>query len=167
MKNLSFEYSTNDLVGADVDGVVEELKEAGFNNCKAVPIKDIYTGTNKFVGEVEQVIVNGQSWVAAGTMVPYDAEIIITYHLKKEFAFPYSSRLMIKRNYEEVAQKLIDVGFAEVYTLPLYDLKTGWIKKDNSIQQVVIEGADSIKKGMILEYDVKITIQYHSFEKKK
>jgi hypothetical protein len=41
------------------------------------------------------------------------------------------------------------------------------IKKDRTVQQVVVSGKDSIMKDSILEYDVKITIQYHSFGKKK
>lgn len=165
-KNLEFEYSTNQLIGSDVEGVIEELREAGFNNYKTVAIKDIYPGIDKFVGEVEQVVVNGQSWVEAGTMVPYDAEIVITYHLKKEFAFPYPMRLMVKRNYDDLAQELLEIGFTEVYTMPLNDLKTGWIKKEFAVQQVLISGVDTIKKGMLLNHDVKITIQYHSFAKK-
>lgn len=40
-KNLEFEYSTNQLIGTNVDGVIEELKEAGFNNYKTISIKDI------------------------------------------------------------------------------------------------------------------------------
>lgn len=36
---------------------------------------------------------------------------------------------MIKRDFDELAQELLNVGFTEVYTLPLNDLKTGWIKK--------------------------------------
>lgn len=40
-------------------------------------------------------------------------------------------------------------------------------KKNRTVQQVVVSGKDSIMKGSILEYDVKITIQYHSFGKKK
>ena len=165
-KNLEFEYSTNQLVGSDVDGVVEELKEAGFNNLKTFSIKDIYPGNDYFVGEVQQVVVNGQSWIEAGTMVPYDAEILISYHVKKEFVFPYSMRLMAKKNYEELAQELLEIGFTQVYTLPLNDLKTGWIKREFSVQNVVIAGVESIKRGMVLEHDRKITIQYHSFVKK-
>lgn len=40
-------------------------------------------------------------------------------------------------------------------------------KKNRTVQQVVVSGKDSIMKDSILEYDVKITIQYHSFGKKK
>lgn len=37
----------------------KEIKEAGFNHYKTVPIKDIYVGSNKYIGEVEQVVING------------------------------------------------------------------------------------------------------------
>lgn len=163
-KNLALEFATSDLVGDNVDSVVEEIKDAGFNNYKTVPIKDIYVGSTKYVGEVEQIVINGQSWLAEGTMVPYDAEIIITFHVKKEFVFPYSTREMIKRDYDDLASELVDIGFTEVYTLPLKDLTTGWIKKERAVQQVLIEGTVSIKKGMSIEHDRKITIQYHSFK---
>ena len=163
-KNLALEFATSDLVGDNVDSVVEEIKEAGFNNYKTVPIKDIYVGSTKYVGEVEQVVINGQSWLAEGTMVPYDAEIVITFHVKKEFEFPYSAHQMIKRDFDQLASELVDIGFTEVYTLPLKDLTTGWIKKERAVQQVLIEGIDTIKKGMPVEHDKKITIQYHSFK---
>lgn len=165
-KNLELEYSTSDLIGEDYKEVLEDLTEAGFNNCKAIPVKDIYVGSNKYVGEVEQVVINGQSWVNSGTMVPYDAEIIITYHLKREIEFPFSARQVTKMTFDQVADALVNLGFTEVYTLPLKDLKTGWIKKENSVQQVVISGIDAIKKGMVLEYDKQITVQYHSFSNK-
>ena len=96
--------------------------------------------------------------------MPYDAEIVITFHVKKEFAFPYSARQMVKRDFDQLASELVDIGFTEVYTLPLKDLTTGWIKKDRSVQQVLIEGIEAIKKGMSIEHDKKITIQYHSFK---
>ena len=106
-----------------------------------------------------------QSWLSEGTMVPYDAEIIVTYHLKKEIEYPFNSREVSKMTFEQVADRLLDLGFTEVYTLPLRDLKTGWIKKENSVLQVVIAGVESIRRGMALEYDKKITVQYHSFAK--
>lgn len=165
-KNLQLNFSTSDLAGEDYQKILTDLTEAGFNNCKAVPIKDIYVGNGKYVGEVEQVVINGQSWVGEGTMVPYDAEIKVMYHLKKEITYPFNSREISKMAYEQVVDALVDLGFTEVYTLPLRDLSTGWIKKENFVQQVVIADVESIKRGMTLEYDKKITVQYHSFANK-
>ena len=162
-KNLEFSYSTNQLVGKNVNWVVEKLEDAGFNNCKPIAIKDIYPGIDKFMGEVEQVVVDGQSWVEIGEPVPYNAEIIITFHAKKEFAFPYSKRMMINKGYKTLADELVDIGFTQIYVLKLEDLKTGFLKRENSVSDVVIDGVDTIRSGMILEYDRKISIQYHTF----
>ena len=162
-KKLDFSYFTNQLVGKNVNWVVEKLEDAGFNNCKPIAIKDIYPGINKFVGEVEQVVVDGQSWVEAGEPVPYDAEIIITFHTKKEFAFPYSKRMMLNMRYKTLANELVDIGFTQIYVSRLEDLKTGFLKRENSVSDVVIDGIETIRSGMMLEYDREINIQYHAF----
>lgn len=151
------------LLGSEVGYVWEKIESAGFNNCHSVPIKDIYPGVGKFVGEVEQVVVDGQSWIDSGTSVPYDAEIIITYHAKKDFAFPYSKRTMIGMGYKTLADELLDIGFTQIYTSRLEDLKTGFIKRENSVSDVIIDGIETIKSGMMLEYDREINIQYHAF----
>lgn len=158
------EFSTSDYVGSNIKIVENVFMEAGFNNVRSIPIKDIYVDSHKNVGEVEQIVINGQTLLSNGTMVPFDAEIILTFHVKKEFVFPYSGRQMVKRNFEDLANELLKIGFTEIFTLPLKDLSTGWMKKEYAVQNVVIEGVDAIKKGMILDYDRKITIQYHSFK---
>lgn len=115
------------------------------------------------MGEVEQVVVDGQSWVEAGEPVPYDAEIIITFHPKKEFAFPYSKRMMLNMGYKTLANELVDIGFTQIYASRLEDLKTGFLKRENSVSDVVIDGIETIRSGMMLEYDREINIQYHAF----
>ena len=151
------------LLGSEVGYVREKIESAVFNNCHSVPIKDIYPGVGKFVGEVEQVVVDGQSWIDSGTSVPYDAEIIITYHAKKDFAFPYSKRTMIGMGYKTLANELVDIGFTQIYVSRLEDLKTGFLKRENSVSDVVIDGIETIRSGMMLEYDREINIQYHAF----
>lgn len=162
-KQLTFPYPTDVLLGSEVGYVREKIESAGFNNCHSVPIKDIYPGVGKFVGEVEQVVVDGQSWIDSGTSVPYDAEIIITYHAKKDFAFPYSKRTMIGMGYKTLANELVDIGFTQIYVSRLEDLKTGFFKRENAVSDVVIDGIETIKSGMMLEYDREINIQYHAF----
>lgn len=61
------------------------------------------------------------------------------------------------------ADKLVDIGFTQIYVSKLEDLKTGFLKRENSVSDVVIGGVDTIKCGMMLEYDRKISIQYHTF----
>ena len=99
-----------------------------------------------------------QTVCPAGHRGPHLPELV------RQGVFPYSGRQMVKRNFEDLANELLKIGFTEIFTLPLKDLSTGWMKKEYAVQNVVIEGVDAIKKGMILDYDKKITIQYHSFK---
>ena len=163
-KKIKLDNSVNDLVGNKIENVVEILKETGFNNYKTVPIKDIYIDNNFFVGEVQEVIINGQSYFKENDMIPYDAEIIITYHLKKEIVIPYSSHQVIKKNYNDVIQDLYSLGFTEVSADKICDLITGWIVKDGSVQQISINEKTSFKKDSIFDYDAKIVVKYHTFK---
>lgn len=72
--------------------VTERIKEAGFTNFEVIPIKNIYEGSNKKIEEVEQVVINGQSYFDVNKTFPYNTQIIITYHAKREIPFPISSK---------------------------------------------------------------------------
>ncbi len=166
-KQLQMDFSTGELIGENVNEVMTRLADVGFNNVKVVSIKDIYVGSDKTVGEVEQVVIGGQSWLDVNSLVPYDAEIIVTYHLKKELTFPYSAHQVVNKNYQSLVNELYGFGFTEVYTREINDLKTGWITKDGSVKQVFIGEENNYKKGRVFAYDVKIVIEYHTFAKKK
>lgn len=163
-KKILLEYSYSDFIGEDIDFVTEKLMDNGFTNILIAPLKDLYVGSNKNVGEVEEVYINGKSQFSNGEMVKYDEEILVTFHTKKEFKFPYSTCEMLNQNYKELANELMRIGFTEVYITPLEDLMTGWIKKDGSVKSVIVENLNSIKRGMEIEYDREIVIQYHSFK---
>lgn len=163
-KKISLEYSYSDFIGEDIDFVTKKLMDNGFTNILVAPLKDLYVKSNKSVGEVEEVYINGKSQFSNGEMVKYDEEILVTFHTKKEFEFPYSTRELINQNYKTLAQELMGIGFTKVYIAPLENLMTGWIKKDGTVKNVIIEDVNSIKKGMNIEYDREIIIQYHSFK---
>ncbi|WP_455191152.1 hypothetical protein [Eubacterium ramulus] len=58
---------------------------------------------------------------------------------------------------------MVDIDFTQIYVSRLEDLKTGFLKRENSVSDVLIDGVDTIRGGMLLEYDRKINIQYHVF----
>lgn len=165
-KNIKTDVSADALVGNYVEYVIERIKEAGFINYEAIPIKDIYEGSDKKIGEVEQVIINGQSCFEANAMFPYKSHITISYHAKREIAFPISPKQSCKMKYEYLMKELRELGYSEVYTEKIADLVTGWIHKDGSIECVLVNGKTKYKKGEMFSYDVKIVIAYHTFAKK-
>ena len=165
-KNIKIGVSVDALVGSYVEYVIERIKEAGFTNCEVVPIKDIYEGSDKKIGEVEQVVINGQSFFDANAMFPYKTQIIVSYHVKREIAFPISSKQACKMICGDLVKELHELGYTEIYTEKIADLVTGWIHKEGSIKYVLVNGKTKYKKGDMFNYDVNIVIAYHAFAKK-
>lgn len=166
-KKIVLGYDPDNLRRKNVDFVVTSLCNQAFNDVKRVPIKDIHEGSPYSVGEVEQIVVGGSQYFTADDMIPYDIEIIVTYHEKSEIKIPFNAKFCRRKNHTEIANQLLDLGFTEVYERPIKDLQTGWIVKDGSIEKIAIGGNDSFKKNTVYTYDTRITIEYHTFKKKK
>ena len=166
-KKIQIKYGYTDLLGKDFKEVEKLLYNQAFNNIKMIAITDIYVGSSYYVGQVEQVVISGSSYFVVGDHIPYDAEIIITYHIKRQITIPFSERELRKLNYGTVINKLKELGFTEIYEKPIKDLITGWIKKDGTVEKVTIGKTYPFKRNSVYPYDVKITIEYHTFKNKK
>jgi len=117
--------------------------------------------------DIAKVAINGQSFFNPGSEFPYNADIVIYIHQKKEIMMPFSSSSFSKLNYSDVCNTLSALGFTDIYTAPINDLVTGFITKDGSVDSVLIKGVHKFKKGMMLRYDVKLIVYYHTFKKPK
>lgn len=164
-KRIEVGYDYTALLRRNNEFVVTALHNKGFNNIKSIPIKDVYRGSACCVGEVEQVVIDGSPFFNSGDQIPYNAEIIITYHDKKEITIPFSERNLRKINYVLAGDKLRELGFTEIYEKPIRDLTTGWVKKDGSVEKITIGEVYPFKKNSVFPYDVEITIEYHTFKK--
>lgn len=165
-KKIQIKYDYSDLLGKDYTEVETLLYNQAFNNIKVIPIKDIYVGSPYRIGQVEQVVIAGSSFFQEGDTIPYDAEIVVTYHAKREITLPFGEKELRKLDYVTAGDKLQELGFTEIYERPIRDLVTGWIKKDGSVEKITIGNVHPFKKNSVFPYDVKITIEYHTFKKK-
>lgn len=165
-KKIQIKCGYAELTGLDIEAVELKLYNQAFNNIKKVPIKDIYINSPYKVGQVEQVIIAGSSYFNEGDLIPYDAEIIVTYHVKREIVVNFTEKDLRKLDYITVRSKLSELGFTEICERPIKDLVTGWIKKDGRVEKVVIGDEYPFKKNSVFEYDAKIIIEYHTFSKK-
>lgn len=166
-KKIVLGFDPYELLHKNVDFVRISLHNQAFNNITTVPIKDIDNGSPYSVGEVEQVVIGGSQHFDAEDMIPYDTEIVISYHEKKEIALPFNARYCRRKNFTEIGDQLQSLGFTEIYERPIKDLTTGWVVKDGSIEKVTVGGNDAFKKNAIYAYDTKIVIEYHTFKKTK
>ena len=165
-KKIEVTHDYEYLIGRNVSFVANAFAEAAFSNVKIIPIKDVYIGSRYEVGQVEQVVINGAAFFRKDDLIPYDAEIIITYHEKKEITIPFSERSLRKMHYVAAENRLRGLGFTEIYEKPICDLITGWIRKNGTVEKITIGDVYSFKKNSIFPYDVKITIEYHTFRDK-
>lgn len=165
-KRITLPVDRLDLVYRNISYVYDVFSGAAFNNIKTISVKDVYTNSEFKDGQVEQISINGSTCFRAGEMTAYDSEIIITYHEKREIVLPFSEKQLKKRNYKEIRNEFTKLGFTNLQTTQLKDLTTGWIKKDGSVERVIIADNYKFKKDSVYKYDVNIVIEYHSFKEK-
>lgn len=164
-KRISIGYSSSELEKKNFNDVKMLLYNRAFKNIRFICIKDVYLDSHYQEHEVEKVSIDGQSAFSNQETAPYDAEIIITYHDKREILLPFSAKSLRKADHREIKQKLIDLGFTNVLEQPIKDLTTGWVKKYGSVEVVKFNNSREYKKGAIFQYDVPITIIFHVFKK--
>lgn len=165
-KKIPLKYNCFDLLGKNIDVVETLLYNQAFNNIKKILVKDIYVDSPYFIGQVEQVVIQGSSYFQEGDLIPYDAEIIITYHVKREISIPLSYNVLRKMNYVDASNVLRKLGFIKIYQQPIRDLVIGWIKKSGSVEKITIGDVCPFKKDSVFTYDAKIVIEYHTFYQK-
>lgn len=82
-KNISIGYNYDALLHKNIDFVYSCLHNKAFNKIMLIPIYDIYVDSKYNDDEVEQIVIGGSSFFKESDFIPYDTEIIITYHKKK------------------------------------------------------------------------------------
>jgi len=163
-KLISVGYSSYYLQGRDADEVYELLYNRGFKRITRIDLKDIYINSPFRENSVAKAEINGISYFESFSEFPYDSNLVITIHQKREITIPFSSSQLRKINYNEVFSRLMHLGFTKIRTSPINDLITGWITKNGSVEKVEINGSNSYKKNTTYKYDVNITIFYHTFK---
>ena len=76
--------SSENAEGENYKDVVDKFEKAGFVNVKSKPIYDLITGWLKSDGDVEEVLVDGDSDVTTYSSFRPDVEVVIKYHTFKK-----------------------------------------------------------------------------------
>lgn len=80
-RKLVLSNSTSDLIGEHLFVTLALLKRDGFTNVKIFPVDDLKENRNKYDFEVEQVVIDGNSYVEKGEYFSTNAEVFISYHV--------------------------------------------------------------------------------------
>ena len=66
-------------------------------------------------------------------------------------------------DYQDVVVELEKMGFSNIETVPLGDLKKGIIHEDGHVKEVSINGNTKFKEGEIFDIDAVVIVSYHSY----
>ncbi len=166
-KKIKVGYSTSDLVGTNYTTVIDRLQESGFTNVHENRIDDLSYSEISIEGIVTDVDINGNSLFYSTARYPHDARITITYHRVKDAVVPCSSKDAKNKDYQEIEAEFQEAGFQNIKTEAQYDLITGWITKDGSIESVSINGKTSFEEKEAFRPEVEVIITYHTFSRNK
>lgn len=71
----------------------------------------------------------------------YDVRIDIIFHALKNIEVPVSAKTAKKMNFAELEAMLMNAGFVNIRIIKKkYDLITGWITKDGTVDEISING---------------------------
>ena len=166
-KQITVQYDSQNLIGEHIYTVISMLKDNGFKNIKSTPVKDIGRNSDNYIFEVNQVVIYGMSFFKYGDNFLENAEVNITYHIKETIAIPYTLNYFRKKNYLIVCEQLQNMGFSNISMRRISDLVTGWIKKEGSVEQVLVKlnGKETpISKNTPYVFDTEIVITHHTFK---
>lgn len=165
--------SSKKYIGRNFEDVEKELKNAGFENIEIVR-KNAQTKKEKN-GEIVIISVNGRTDFDKNEWFIKESNIVITYYGPKtqeelqaehpnQVNVPSSAKELKKKNYEEATALLTSAGFTTITAEPIYDLKTGIVNKDGSIESISIGGKSDFNADDWFDPGVEIKIMYHTFE---
>lgn len=166
-KLIEVSISSENLVGRDHTSVEKALQSAGFNNIHDDIQNDLGIDDAKKEGVVTAVSISGETYFTSTSRFPYDARVEISYHVVKEITVPMSAKSAKKLVYTDLEEQFKDAGFVNITLEAEYDLITGWITKDGSIESVSVNGETSFDEYASYRPDVPVVITYHTFSKNK
>ena len=76
---------------------------------------------------------------------------------------PFSQTIAHKKDYQEVVSKIEAAGFTNVKVEPIYDLITGFLTKDGSVEEIRVDGTADYSPDKKYPKDIEIIVAYHTF----
>lgn len=80
---------------------------------------------------------------------------------------PFGSEDYKSADYQYALSSLESAGFTNINCEPMGDLITGWLYKENEINEILVNGTSTFSKNSKFLPDVQIVISYHSFPKEE
>ncbi|MBT1170993.1 hypothetical protein [Bifidobacterium sp. SO4] len=153
------------FVGRNYREVLDIVSQSGFKQVTATPVNDLTVDRIAEAGRISQIMINGVPYSALGDTFSPNDYIDIVYHDIYQLSVPWSSEKLRNMGYYEVVGKLRSLGFMNITGVPIPDLITGWLKREGTVEEIIIDGISSFKKKQNFRYNSNIVITYHTFQR--
>ncbi len=80
-----------------------------------------------------------------------------------EAQIPLSNAYIEDLDYRDAVEQFKKAGFANVETLAIDDLITGWVNKDGEVEEITIAGKSDFSADDWVSKDAHVVIKYHTF----
>lgn len=164
-KNIYVTVASTEAVGVAYSQIVEKLEEAGFTNIYVEPEYDLEIENTEDEGRISRIEINGDNVFDDSSQYPYDARIDIIFHALKNIEVPVSAKAAKRMNFAELEAMLKNAGFVNISIEKKYDLITGWITKDGTVDEISINRDTDFSENVAYPPDTEIIIVYHTFKR--
>ena len=160
-------YTSKALVGLPYSEVVEKLREKGFTYVYPKEISDLPITKENEESLVTKIEFEDLEDFNENTKFHKNKMITIEYHTLKLYNAPLTSKDAKDMNYLDVIEKFESTGFINVKTNIEYDIITGWLTDDGSVESITINGTEDFDYYNDFRPDAEVVITYHTFKKNK
>ena len=140
------------------------LRNQEFYNISVIGKEDLEPESVSMEGTVGQISINKICTFDASALFPFNAKISIIYHKLKTAVPPLTSKSAKRMDIDDVVWEFSNAGFRNIHREAIPDLIKGWLVKEDSVENVKIDGKTDYKKSNRVRLDAQIVISYHIFK---
>ena len=155
----------NECLKLGCDELVLRLQQAGFYKITTAPSPDLSYRKRDLLGMAASVSIGEQEEFHRQTEFPFDAPVHILYHTFKKVSLGFSPQELRNSNVCDTVAYFKHQGFGVVKSVPIHDLKVGWLKIDGQVDRVLVDGFDRFRPDSQFPVDTEIIVYYHTFKK--
>lgn len=164
---IPIRYQYEELIGTNLDIVIDKLEASGFSNINTKEISDLKLEEENNENIVTEIIIKDKTDFSADTKFFPMEKITIVYHTLEKIYAPLTLKEAKKLDYKEVVKKFKENGFINIKVEPIYDIITGWMTHDGEVETITINGDEDFNTVSSYKIDDEVTITYHTFKKNK
>lgn len=142
----------------------EIIRSKGFNKIEEIDMGNLSASDDEKIGKIGRVSINGRDAFQSDTVFPLNSEVKLFYQSVRKIRIPFEKSDIKEIGYKSLEERLRDLGFANVTVVGNKKLVTGWLKKENDIESLTING-HNFSYGESYPVDAEVVITIYTFKK--